>query len=95
MNPDLEVDAAELRRTASVLAATAARVRSAADQEPPAETTPRWVTADAALLAADAARQQLVHLGADLADTARRITAVAEEYELADARAVTRLRLTR
>jgi hypothetical protein len=95
MNPEVEVDTAELRRTAAEAAATAGRVTAGAVEEPPAETTPRWVTADAAVLAADAAGRQLAMLGADLAGTAARIRAAAEEYELADARAVTRLRLTR
>ena len=95
MNPDLEADTDELRRSAAALAATAARVSGSAAAAPPAEVTPRWATADAAVLAAEAARQQLTHLGAGLAETARRITAVAADYELADSRAATRLRLTR
>jgi hypothetical protein len=95
MNPDLEADTEEMRRAASALDVTSARVTAGADEAPPAEPTPRWATADAATLAAEAARQQLTHLGADVAETARRITAAAADYELADARAATRLRLTR
>jgi hypothetical protein len=95
MNPDLEVDTDELRRTASEVTATAARVTAGTAAEPSPETVPRWVSTDAALLAAGAARQHLAQLGADLAETARKINAAAEEYELADARAATRLRLTR
>jgi hypothetical protein len=108
MNPDLEVDADDVRRTASAIAETAARVAAGAEQHPPSPEpsavgagqsapggTPRWVTADPALLAAAAAQHQLAVLGADIADTARRVTAAAADYELADARAVTRLRLTR
>ncbi|HEY0001355.1 MAG TPA: hypothetical protein VGB74_12930 [Actinoplanes sp.] len=95
MNPDLEIDADDVRRTASDLAGTAARVAAGTEQQPAAETTPRWATADAALLAADAARQQLAVLGTDIAETARRISSAAADYELADARAATRLRLTR
>lgn len=95
MNPDLEVDTDGLRRAAAALDATAAEVSAGTGQQPPAEVTPRWATADAAVLAADAARQQLAQLGADLAETARRITTAAAEYEQADARAATRLRLTR
>jgi Excreted virulence factor EspC, type VII ESX diderm len=95
MNPDLEVDTDELRRTASEVTATAARVTAATAAEPPKEIVPRWMASDAALLAADAARQHLAQLGGDIYETARRISAAAEEYELADARAATRLRLTR
>jgi hypothetical protein len=95
MNPDLEVDTDELRHAATALAATAGRVSGGAGAAPAAEVTPRWATADAAVLAAEAARQQLAHLGAGIAETARRINAVAADYELADARAVTRLRLAR
>ena len=95
MNPDLEVDADAVRHTASAIAETAARVVAGSAHQPSAETTPRWVTADPALLAADAARHLLAVLGADIADTARRIATAAADYELADARAATRLRLTR
>ncbi|NMO56474.1 hypothetical protein HH310_35515 [Actinoplanes sp. TBRC 11911] len=95
MNPDLEVDTGELRRTASEVSATAARVTAATAGEPPRETVPRWVTSDAATLAADAARRHLAQLGTEIDETARRISAAAEEYERADARAATRLRLTR
>lgn len=95
MNPELEVDTDELRRTAAAVSATADRVSAGAAEEPAAETVPRWATADAAVLAAAAAGHQLALLGADLAETARRIQAAAAEYELADARAATRLRLTR
>ncbi|GIF19409.1 cell division septum initiation protein DivIVA [Actinoplanes tereljensis] len=92
MNPDLEVDTDELRRAASALADTAAEVTAGTSQTPPAQQTPRWPTADAASLAAEAARHQLALLGADIDETARRITIAAEAYELADARATTRLR---
>jgi hypothetical protein len=95
MNPELEVDTDELRRTASAVADTADRVTAGVAERPAAETVPRWITADAAVLAAEAAGQQLALLGADLAETARRIQAAAAEYKLADARAATRLRLTR
>ncbi len=95
MNPDLEVDTDALKRAASEVAATADRVTAAAGDEPPALTTPRWATCDAALLAAEAARAQLVMIGADVDETAHRITAASADYELADARAVTRLRLSR
>lgn len=95
MNPELEVDTDELRRTASAVAATADQVSAGAAAEPATEATPRWVTTDAAVLAAEAAGHQLAQLGADIAETARRIQAAAAEYELADARAATRLRLAR
>ncbi|SNY51868.1 hypothetical protein [Paractinoplanes atraurantiacus] len=95
MQPDLEVDTEELRHDASAVAGTASRIIVGAAQAPSPDTTPRWVTADAAMLAALAARQQLGLIGAEVADTARRITTAAADYELADARAVTRLRLSR
>jgi hypothetical protein len=95
MNPDLEVDTDELRRAAGALTAVAGQVAAAAGQAPPAETVPRWPAADAAVLAAEAARQQLALLGADIAETARQIDAAAAEYASADARAATRFRLTR
>jgi excreted virulence factor EspC (type VII ESX diderm) len=95
MNPDLEVDTDELRRCAAALAATAADAAAGAARMPVAESSPRWCSADAAALAAEAARQQLALIGGDLAETADQIAEAAEAYELADARAATRLRLTR
>jgi hypothetical protein len=95
MNPDLEVDADDLRRTAAAVSDTADRVTAGTRKEPAAETTPRWTTTDAAILAADAARQQLAVIGADIAETSRRILAALDDYAAADERAATRLRLTR
>ncbi|WP_433374469.1 hypothetical protein ACQPZX_04065 [Actinoplanes sp. CA-142083] len=95
MNPDLEADTEDLRRAASALTTTAAETSAAATAPPPVPRTPRWQTTDAASLATEAARQQLQHLGAHMAQTARRITAAAAAYEEADARAATRLRLSR
>jgi hypothetical protein len=95
MNPDLEVDTGELRHAASAVADTAARVSAAAHQEPDIDRTPRWATTDAALMAADAARQQLIVLADDITETADQITAAAAAYDEADARAAARLRLTR
>ncbi|WP_203761959.1 hypothetical protein, partial [Paractinoplanes deccanensis] len=94
MHPDLEVDTDELRRDATAIAGTASRITSATAQTPATGTTPRWATSDAAGLAAEAARHQLALIGAEVAETARRITTAAADYELADARAMTRLRLT-
>ncbi|MCM4079839.1 hypothetical protein [Paractinoplanes hotanensis] len=95
MNPDLEVDTEALRRAASDMAATGDRVTAATAEEPPNPAIPRWAAADAAQQAAEAARAQLALLGADIGETARRVSESAAAYELADARAVTRLRLTR
>lgn len=95
MNPDLEVDTDELRRAAAALAGTAADTAAGCARAPAAESIPRWSTADAATLAAESARQQLAQLADDLAETARQVAEAAEAYELADARAMTRLRLTR
>ncbi|MGK5680822.1 hypothetical protein [Actinoplanes sp. URMC 104] len=95
MNPDLEVDVDALRRAACDVTATGDRVTAATGAEPQAPAVPRWTATDAAALAAEAARGQLAMIGADLDETARRITAASADYELADARAVTRLRLTR
>ncbi|WP_250028593.1 hypothetical protein [Paractinoplanes maris] len=95
MNPELEVDADALRRAAAGVAAGGDRVGAATGDEPPVPLTPRWAAADAALLAGAAARGQLALIGAGIDETARRIGEAAAAYELADARAVTRLRLTR
>ncbi|MEV4346024.1 hypothetical protein AB0J83_16275 [Actinoplanes sp. NPDC049596] len=95
MQPDLEVDTDELRHDASAVAGTASRITSGTDQAPVPDTTPRWAAADAAGLAAEAARHHLALIGSEVAETARRISTAAAEYELADARAVTRLRLSR
>jgi hypothetical protein len=91
MNPDLEIDAGEVRAGASAVAATAARVTSGA--EPPATVgVPRWAASDAAALAADAVRRTLAETGADIAATARQIAAAVVDYEDADDRAASRLR---
>ncbi|MFF5291627.1 type VII secretion target [Paractinoplanes globisporus] len=95
MNPDIEVDTEELRRAASALSTTAAETTAATTSMPSAERVPRWRTADAAALAAEAARQQLQFLGLDTADTARRVGAAAAAYQEADARAAARLRMSR
>ena len=95
MNPDLEVDTEELRRTASALTSTAAEVSATAAATPPAERIPRWRAADAAALAVEAVQQQLRCLGATTAETARLVSLAAAAYAEADARAATRLRLAR
>jgi hypothetical protein len=95
MNPELEVDTDELRRAADATAATADRVSTAAAGQPVVPRVPRWAAVDAAVLAGDVAGQQLALIGADLTETARRIRAATAGYELADARAAARLRLTR
>ena len=95
MNPDLEVDTDDLRRTASALSGTAAGVTGAAAHAPAPTPSPGWATVDAAALAAEAARAQLAQLGLDLAETARQITEAAASYEAADARAAARLRQAR
>jgi hypothetical protein len=95
MNPEIEVDTEELRRAASALAGTASEATTSAATPPSIPRTPRWHTTDAATLAVEAAQQQLRQLGADLAETARQVTAAAAAYQEADARAATRLRLSR
>ncbi|GAB2625841.1 hypothetical protein Aab01nite_84150 [Paractinoplanes abujensis] len=95
MNPDLEADIEALRRAASGVAATGDRVSAAAADDPAPPQVPRWATVEAAQLAGEAASRQLALIGAEIEETARRISVAAEAYELADARAVTRLRLTR
>ena len=95
MNPDLEVDTEELGRAASSLTTTATETSAAATAAPTVPHTPRWRTTDAAALATAAAQQQLQHLGAGTAETARQVTAAAAAYQEADARAATRLRLSR
>jgi hypothetical protein len=95
VNPDLEVDTEELRRSASALTTTAVETTATAAATPRAERTPRWRATDAASLAVEAVQQQLRCLGAHTAETARLITLAAAAYAEADARAATRLRLTR
>jgi len=95
MNPDLEVDTDDLRRIVSALSGTASRVTSAAVHAPSAAPSPRWSTADAAALAAEAAHTELARLGADLAETARQIAETVEAYQAADARAAAHLRRAR
>ncbi|GLY00878.1 hypothetical protein [Actinoplanes sp. NBRC 101535] len=90
-----QADTADLRRHAADVEATARRLDGAGAAAPHTETTPRWATATAADLAAGAARRSLALIGNDTAETAQRITAAARAYEEADARAATRLRLTR
>jgi hypothetical protein len=92
---EVAVNPEELRRTASALTTTAVEVGATAAETPPAERTPRWRATDAAALAVDAVQQQLRHLGASTAETARLIAVAAAAYAEADARAATRLRLTR
>jgi hypothetical protein len=95
MKSDLEVDTDALCRTASALSGTAARVTGAAAHSPSPTPAPRWATVDAALRAAESARDEIARLGADLAETARQITETAAAYESADARAAARLRPAR
>ena len=95
MHPDLEADTDALRQHAAAVASTGARITEATAAEPVPDPTPRWAAVGAATLAAEAARRQLALLGAEVTETARLIDAARAEYELADARAVTRLRLTR
>jgi hypothetical protein len=92
MNPDLEVDAHEMRAGASAVAGTAARVTSGAAEAPATATVPRWAASDAASLAADGVRRRLAETGADIAATARQIVAAVVDYEDADNRAASRLR---
>jgi hypothetical protein len=95
MTPDLQVDTDDLRHTAAALTGTATRTKATAAEAPATDPTPRWATTDAALLAADAARERLTGFGGDLAETARQIVAAADAYAEADARAAARLRSLR
>ncbi|MCO8275749.1 type VII secretion target [Actinoplanes sp. TRM 88003] len=95
MNPELEVDLEALRRAAAGLATTGDRVTAATAAEPATPAVPRWGAADAAQQAAEAARGQLALLGAEVAETARRLAESAAAYERADDRAASRLRLAR
>ena len=92
MNPDLEIDAGELRAGASAVADTAARVTDGAAEAPATVVVPRWAAGDAASLAADATRRKLAEAGAEIAATARQIVAAVVDYQDADDRAASRLR---
>ncbi|BCJ44346.1 hypothetical protein GCM10010168_11590 [Actinoplanes ianthinogenes] len=94
MNPDLDVDATELRRAASAILATASRVRAAASAPPPVPG-PRWASSGATSTAADAAEQGLLTVGADLTTAADQIETTLAAYGDADHRAATRLRAVR
>ncbi|MEU4559042.1 hypothetical protein AB0F72_11675 [Actinoplanes sp. NPDC023936] len=96
MSSDFHVETEDLRRLAAAtgdLAARTSNLRGPAGLAP--GSPPRWAAATPAALAAEALRQQLEHLGSDVAETARRITAAATAYQEADARAATRFRLAR
>jgi hypothetical protein len=93
MSRGLEIEVPEVRRCASGLAGTGARVATGADAIP--EFVPGWATSDAAASAGEAARRRLAVVGADIAATARQIIAAVIDYEAADERAATRLRGTR
>ncbi|GAA4597418.1 hypothetical protein BJY16_002349 [Actinoplanes octamycinicus] len=95
MNPDLDVDAVELRRAASALLGTASRVRASVASAPPPVPGPRWASCDAAASAADAAGQGLLAAGADLTAAADQIETTLSAYAAADHRAATRLRAVR
>jgi hypothetical protein len=90
MSRGLEVEVPEVRRCASGLAGTGARVATGAGRMP--EVVPDWATSDAAASAGEAARRRLAVVGADIAATARQIIAAVVDYEAADERAATRLR---
>jgi hypothetical protein len=92
MKPDLTVDTTEVRVTASDLSATGDRV-SAGAAHPPEPTAPRWATSDATALAAEAIRRQLAEVGAGISATAREIVAAVMDYEAADERSATRMRV--
>jgi hypothetical protein len=95
MNHEVEIDAGGARACASGVAATGARVTDGVARTPVPVAVPHWATSDAALLAADVARQRLTAIGADIAETARQIVAAVLDYEAADERAATRLRSPR
>jgi hypothetical protein len=92
MNPDLEVDAHEMRAGAAAVAGTAARVTNGAAEAPATVAVPRWAAGDAASLAADGACRRLAETAAEIAATARQIVAAVVDYEDADDRAASRLR---
>ncbi|MEU8237908.1 type VII secretion target [Actinoplanes missouriensis] len=96
---DFHAENGDLRRLAAATDDLAARITGLTGPSSPSslvpESPPGWAAATPAALAADALRRQLEFLGADIAETARRITAAATAYQEADARAATRFRLTR
>jgi hypothetical protein len=91
MQPDLEVDTPEVRRTAGRIADTGARVAAGAALAPAPAPVPRWDTAVAAAALIDAAAGRLIALGDEVTATARQISAAADAYEQADDRSATRL----
>ena len=79
--------------TASDLSATGDRVSAGAAHPPEPVTAPRWATSDATALAAEAIRRQLAEVGAGISATAREIVAAVIDYEAADERSATRMRV--
>jgi hypothetical protein len=94
MNPDLAVDTTEVRTTASDLAAAGDRVSAGAVDPPDPVPAPRWATTDAAALATEAIRRQLEQLGAGITATAREILTSTLDYDAADERSATRMRVS-
>jgi hypothetical protein len=95
MQPDLEVDTAEVRRSAGHVADTGARVAAGAAQAPAPVVVPRWDTAVAATALTDAAAGRLIALGGEVTATGRQISATADAYEQVDDRSAARLGATR
>lgn len=91
MRPDLEIDTPAVRRCASGLADTGARVAAGAARAPVTVTVPRWAASDAAATLVDAAHGLLVGIGSTVTAAGRRITAAADDYDAADDRAAGRL----
>jgi hypothetical protein len=93
MTPDLEVDADVLRRCASDLAGTAARLSAGPSAAPPlAVASFGWATARTLTDLEAAARRRLDGLGEAIAHTGRALGEVAAGYDDTDTRAAARLR---
>jgi hypothetical protein len=91
MQSDLEIDTAGVRRTATHVADTGARVAAGAALAPAPVLVPRWDTAAAAAALTDAAAGRLIALGGEVTAIARQISAAADAYEQADDRSAARL----
>jgi hypothetical protein len=93
MPPDLTVDADALRRCATDLRGTAARVADGVAQSPPLGVASfGWATANALAELEVAADGHLDRLGATITATAGQLTTTVDEYEATDVRAAARLR---
>jgi hypothetical protein len=92
MNGEVQIDAMDVLDCAAALTGLGDRVAEGASGVPDPPPSTSWTVGAALTATGDAARAQLHAIGAEIASTARQITAAVADYEDADARAASRLR---